>query len=101
MSEANKDQVPTGDTNAAHDLRRVPLGAITGTLCGALIGAGMMGYTQFLQATSGLHDIEMGSVFLNAVAGGIGGAIIGTAIGLITGLILAGRNRSGKGVRLR
>jgi hypothetical protein len=101
MSVTNKADGSVGKADAAHDLRRVPLGAISGTLCGAIIGAGTMGYLQLLQELSELHDPEMSWVILSAIVGGIGGAIGGAVVGLITGLILVGRSSSGKGVRLR
>jgi hypothetical protein len=101
MSVTSKGDVPSENTNAAPNLQRIPLGAISGALCGAIIGAGTMGYTQLLQEISELHDTEMVWVIISAVMGGIGGAIAGAVVGLITGLILVGRNSSDKSVRLR
>lgn len=101
MSVTKKVDVSVEKRDAAHDLRRVPLSVISGTLGGAIIGAGIIGYLQLLQEISEFHDTEMIWVVISAIVGGIGGAIAGAVVGLITGLILVGRNSSGKSVRLR
>jgi hypothetical protein len=107
MTVSHKVSPPSENTSDAPALRGVALGAATGTFCGGLVGAALIGYMQLLQEISGSPDAGTLWVFkamcvvLAAIIGGIGGAIAGSAVGLIAGLILVGRNNSGKAVRLR
>jgi hypothetical protein len=101
MSATNKADVSAEKTDGAHDLRWVPLSVISGTLGGAIIGAGIIGYLQLSQGFSESQETGIIWLIIEVIVGGMGGAIAGTAVGLFTGLILVGRNGSGKRLRLR
>lgn len=88
------------DANAPRQLLRLVIAVVTGGLTGAVIGAGVIGYTSLLQELSAFNT-RWEVVAVAAFVGGFGGALVGVVVGLITGLILVTRNRSGESVRLR